>query len=205
MKNSESSKGNTRSWTAALVLALTAASQVQADPSATGPVPQTVTPAPAGATTISVQPDDAHRGVPSSAVAERLGDFVEGAGSIAFFGSLLRAASLGDLLDVGRSYTVFFPFDGAFSRMTGEQISDLIHDPESLRALVAAHIVPGRVLMTDLMRGRAVFSISGDRIESSPAARPQLNGATLIKTELVGPIVVHVIDDLLRTPTPSDA
>lgn len=205
MKNSDSSKGNTRSWTAALVLALTAASQVQAAPSATGPVPRTVTPAPAGATTESALPDGAHRGVPSNALADRLGDFVEGAGSVAFFGSLLRAASLGDLLNLGGSYTVFVPFDGAFSRMTGQQISDLIHDPKSLRSLVAAHVVPGRVLMTDLMQGRAIFSISGDRIEPSPAAKPQLNGANLIKTEQVGPVVFHVIDGLLQRPTSSDA
>ena len=189
------------SVTAALVLAFSAASQVQADPSPTDSPLRAVTPASAVAMTVSVRPDGAR----SHALAEGLADFVDGAGSTAFFGSLLRAASLGDLLDLGGTYTLFVPVDDAFSRMTGQQISDLIHDPESLRSLVAAHIVPGRVFVTDLKQGRAVFSILGDRIEPSLADRPQFSGATLIKTALAGPIVVHVIDGLLQRAKPSDA
>jgi uncharacterized surface protein with fasciclin (FAS1) repeats len=191
--------------TTALVLALSAASQAQADPLATDSLPRAVTADSSVAMTSSVRPDDVRRDVASKAFAAGLGDLVDGAGSVAFFGSLLRAASLGDLLDLGGEYTLFVPVDAAFSRMTGQQISDLIHDPESLRSLVAAHIVPERVLVTDLKHGRAVFAISGDRIEPSPAARPQLNGATLIRTALAGPIMVHIIDGLLQRPKPSDA
>jgi uncharacterized surface protein with fasciclin (FAS1) repeats len=191
--------------TAALLLAFSAASQVKADLSAPDSLPQATTPAPGVAMTVSVRPDVTRRDGPLNTFAEGLGDFVDGAGSVAFFGSLLRAASLGNLLDLGGTHTLFVPVDDAFSRMTGQQISDLIHDPGSLRSLVAAHIVPGRFRVTDLVQGTAVFSISGERIEPSPAARPQFNGATLIKTALEGPIVVHIIDGLLQSPKPSGA
>jgi uncharacterized surface protein with fasciclin (FAS1) repeats len=130
---------------------------------------------------------------------------VNGAGSIAFFSSLARAAGLGNVLDFAGAYTLFVPVDGAFSALSGQQISDLIHDPESLRSLVAAHIVRGRVLATDLTQGNAIFSISGARIEPSPAARPQVNGATLVKTVRTGPVVVHVVDGLLQGPGPNGA
>jgi uncharacterized surface protein with fasciclin (FAS1) repeats len=201
MRCSKAPTGIAHSVTAALLLVFSAASQVQADPSATDSLPQAVTPASAVAMMVSVRPDGAR----SHALAEGLADHVDGAGSIVFFGSLLRAASLGDLLDLGGTYTLFVPVDEAFSRMTGQQISDLIHNPGSLRSLVAAHIVPGRVLVTDLKHGRAVFSISGARVEPSPAARPQLNGAPRIRAALAGPIMVHIIDGLLQRPKPSDA
>ena len=205
MKHSKSSRGSSRSMAAALLLAFSAASQAQGDPLATDCVPRAVTAASNVGTTASVRSDDVRRDVSSNAFAEGLGDFVDGAGSIAFFGSLIRAASLGDLLDLRGMYTLFVPVDAAFSRMTGQQISDLIHDPESLRSLVAAHIVPGHVLVTDLKQGTAIFSISGERIESSTAAMPQVNEANLIGTTPKGSIVVHVVDGLLQRPKPSDA
>jgi len=205
MTDPKARKGMSHSVTAALLLSFAAASQVQADPPATGALPPAVVPYSAVATTSTGWPDGARPGARSHALAEGLADYVDGAGSVAFFGSLLRAISLGDLMDLGGTYTLFVPVDEAFSRMTGEQISDLIHDPRSLRSLVAAHIVAGRVLVTDLKQGRAVFSVSGERIEPSPAARPQFNRATLIKTALAGPIVVHIIDGLLQRPKPSDA
>lgn len=205
MKNCKLPTGLPHSVTAALVLAFAAASQVQAEPSATGSLSPAEIPASAFAMASSVRPDDARRGVSSAALADGLGNFVEGAGSLAFFGSLLRAASLGDLLDLGGTYTLLVPVDEAFSGLSGQQISDLIHDPRSLRSLVAGHMLPGRVLATDLKRGEGVFSISGDRIEPNLADRAQVNGATLIKTVLAGPIVVHVIDGLLQRPKPGDA
>jgi uncharacterized surface protein with fasciclin (FAS1) repeats len=205
MRDPKAAKGITHSVTAALLLSFAAASQVQAEPPVTGFLAPAAIPGSAVATTSNVRSDSARRKVPSAALAAGLGDFVDGAGSIAFFGSLLRAASLGDLLQPGETYTLFVPVDGAFAGLTGQQISDLIHDPRSLRALVAGHILPGRVLETDLKDGQAVFSISGDRIEPNLAAGPQINGATLIKTPLAGPVVIHVIDGLLHTTEPGDA
>lgn len=205
MRNSKARAGITPSATAVMILALAAGSQVQADPTATGPLSPAVVPLSAVAVTPGIRSDGTRPDARPHALAAGLGDFVDGAGSVAFFGSLVRAASLGELLDLDGTYTLFAPIDGAFSGLTGEQISNLIHDPASLRSLVAAHIVPGRVLATDLTEVDAVFSIAGDRIEPSPAARLQVNGAALIKTALVGPVVVHVIDGLLQSPTPDGA
>ena len=190
---------------AALILTLAATSPVQASLPLTSAHPAATTPSSAIAVSPTARPDGADPGAHRHAIAEGLADFVDGGGSIAFFGSLARAASLGKLLDFGGAYTLFVPVDGAFLGMTGQQISDLIHDPESLRSLVAAHIVPGRVLATDLSQGNAIFSISGARIDPSPAARSQVNGATLIRTVQMGPIVIHVVDSLLQGPRPNEA
>jgi uncharacterized surface protein with fasciclin (FAS1) repeats len=190
---------------AALMLPLAAASSVQANPPPTGAHPAAITWSSAVAPSPTARPDASDPAAQRLARAEGLPDFVNGAGSIAFFSSLARAAGLGNVLDFAGAYTLFVPVDGAFSALSGQQISDLIHDPESLRSLVAAHIVRGRVLATDLTQGNAIFSISGARIEPSPAARPQVNGATLVKTVRTGPVVVHVVDGLLQGPGPNGA
>ncbi|MCU0834670.1 MAG: fasciclin domain-containing protein [Chromatiaceae bacterium] len=189
----------------AAALALTATSPVQADPRASGALAPTATPGPRMSITSEVRPDGARPGVPSRGLLESLGHFVDGAGSVAFFNSLLRAASLGDLLDLRGTYTLFVPVDAAFSRMSGERIAELIHDSQSLRSLIAAHVVPGRVLKSDLTPGAAVRSVSGDRIEASTADGLQVNGANLITTAFLGSVVVHVVDRLLPGSAASDA
>lgn len=204
MRRSQTPSGIAHGLAAALVLALTATSPVQADPRATGAPAPTATPAPTVAIPSDVRPDGARPSVASRGLVESLGHFVAGAGSIAFFNSLLRAVSLGDLLDLRGTYTLFVPVDGAFSRMSGERIAGLIHDPQSLRSLVAAHIVPGRILEADLAQGAAVLSVSGDRIEASTADGLQVNGANLITTAVAGPVVIHVVDRLLPGPEASD-
>jgi hypothetical protein len=195
----------THAVTAALVLAFGATSHVQADPQGTVSLTPAFDPSSAVAMAPAVPDHGAHPGARPHALTEGLGDFVDGAGSIAFFGSLLRAANLGDLLDLSGVYTLLVPVDSAFSGLTGQQISDLIHDPESLRSLVTAHIVPGRVFATDLTQEGATLPISGARIDPNPAGRPQVDGMSLIRTALAGPIVVHVVDGLLQRPEPGDA
>jgi uncharacterized surface protein with fasciclin (FAS1) repeats len=140
---------------------------------------------------------DATRVVSSEVFGKRLIDVAEGSGSSEFFNSLLRAASLEQMLRVEGPYTVFVPMDDAFANMSGEKISGLIHDPEALRSLVERHVVPGRVSTTDLMSGKTVQSLAGSAVEPSVGADLQVNEATVVATDVAENGVVHYIDRLL--------
>jgi uncharacterized surface protein with fasciclin (FAS1) repeats len=140
---------------------------------------------------------DSKRNAPLKPAGTSVVELTDKVGTLAFFGSLLRAADLGELLQVKGPYTVFMPMDEAFRDMPGEELSRLVNDPESLRALLKAHIVPGRVWATDLMSERALISLDGARIEALAGADLRVNGATVLATEVVDEGVVHYVDRLL--------
>jgi len=139
---------------------------------------------------------DNTRNLPATGTGKQLLDIASGAGSLEVFGRVIQAASDAGLLQVEGPFTLFMPVDAAFSSMTGEQISALFNDSDSLRSLIETYIVPRHVSATDLMAGAKVVSLGGDEIATRVGSEIQVNEANVIATEVAQNGVIHYGDRL---------
>jgi uncharacterized surface protein with fasciclin (FAS1) repeats len=63
---------------------------------------------------------------------------------------LLRKADLKELRDAKASYTLLAPTNAAFAKYPPKYFTNLTNDPEKLRQLLLAHLLPGKVLFKAL-------------------------------------------------------
>ncbi len=140
---------------------------------------------------------DTTRNLPQNGTGQQLLDIAASTGSLDVFGRVIQAANDADLLRVDGPFTLFMPVDEAFSSMTGEQLSSLLSDSDSLRSFVETYIVPGHVSATDLMTNKTVVSLAGDEIATSVGSEIQVNDANVIATEVAQNGVIHYVDRLL--------
>jgi len=140
---------------------------------------------------------DTTRNLPEGATGKQLLDIAASAGSLDVFGSVIQAAGDAGLLDANGPITLFMPVDEAFSSMTGEQLSALLNDSDSLQSFVKTYIVPGHLSATDLMSDIKVVSLAGDEIATRVGSEIQVNDANVIATEVAQDGVVHYVDRLL--------
>ena len=103
------------------------------------------------------------------AMAEGEADIVDTAVAAGSFTTLVAAVQAADLVDTLKGegpFTVFAPTDDAFAAlladlgMTAEQLlaSDILTD------VLLYHVVPGKVMSTDLVDGATVATVGGSEI-----------------------------------------
>ena len=73
----------------------------------------------------------------------------------------------------------------------------MLNDPQRVKNLAQAHVVPGRVSATDLLNNAQLRSISGHQITAQVGSALTVNGASVIGSELAENGVVHYVDRLL--------
>lgn len=144
-----------------------------------------------------MQQNEAARDAITNVEGKRLADVAAGAGSLDFFGSVLDAADVGDLLRGQEQYTVFIPVNEAFSALGGEQLSSVLNNTDEVQRLAKAHVVSGRISTVDLMSEQRLRSINGHEITSQVGAELRVNGASIIGTEVAENGIVHYVDGLL--------
>ena len=131
-------------------------------------------------------------------------DIVETAVSAGSFKTLtaaLRAAGLVDTLKGAGPFTVFAPTDAAFAKLPAGTVESLMK-PENkarLTAILTYHVVPGRVLASQVTGMSSAATVNGQPITiASDGGTPTVGGAGLIKTDvLCSNGVIHVIDTVL--------
>ena len=132
-------------------------------------------------------------------------DIVDTAVHAEIFGTLAAALSAANLIDVLKGngpFTVFAPSDEAFSKLPGGTVENLLK-PENMDQLVAVltyHVVPGKVLSTDIMRGsNSVATVQGSSVtimKSYDAVK--INQATVVMADVEATNgVIHIIDEVL--------
>ena len=169
------------------------------DPGTTAPLPGTEVPTtpPPGAGTEPTQP---------SAETEKQ-DIIGIASSNPSFSVLtqaLQAAGLVDTLKGNGPFTVFAPSDAAFAKLPQDAVQDLLkpENKEVLVKILTYHVVPGKVLSTDLESGE-VKSVEGGPIsvKVDPATGVQVNDATVVQPDIKATNgVIHVIDNVILPP-----
>ena len=140
-----------------------------------------------------------------AAAADHKMDIVDTAVNAEIFGTLAAALSAANLIDVLKGdgpFTVFAPSDEAFSKLPGGTVENLLK-PENMDQLVAVltyHVVPGKILSTDIMMGsNSVTTVQGSSVtivKSYDAVK--INQATVVVADVEATNgVIHIIDEVI--------
>ncbi len=118
--------------------------------------------------------------------------------------ALIDAAGYQDLIGGRNDFTIFAPNDAAFDSLPGGTLESLLkpENKEKARAILAQHIVMGRVSTGDAMNAGSMKALNGGNLKFDIAQGLfQVNGATVISTDLKRDNgVIHVIDRVLLPP-----
>ncbi|MBD2594426.1 fasciclin domain-containing protein [Nostoc spongiaeforme FACHB-130] len=116
----------------------------------------------------------------------------------------LKAAGLIDTLQGAGPFTIFAPTDAAFAKLPQDALNDLLkpENKEVLVKILTYHVVPGKVLSSDLKSGQ-VTSLQGDPI----AVKVDENGVVVNDGKVTQPDiqgsngVIHAIDNVILPPS----
>merc|ERR1719331_3187604 len=126
------------------------------------------------------------------------------------FSTLVAALTAADLVDVlsgDGPFTVFAPTNAAFDKLPPGTVESLLQ-PENKQALIdilTYHVVPGKILSTDLSDGQEATTLQGDVVVVTIAdGTVKINEATVATPDVEASNgVIHIIDEVLL-PTSND-
>ncbi len=131
-------------------------------------------------------------------------DIVDLAVATEFLSTLVAAVQAGDLVDVLKGdgpFTVFAPTNDAFAKLPAGTVENLLK-PENKAQLVAVltyHVVPGKVMSSDLKNGQKAKTVQGSEITVTLAdGKAMIDNATVTAADIEASNgVVHVIDTVI--------
>ncbi len=134
-------------------------------------------------------------------------DIVELAASTDFLSTLVAAVKAGDLVDVLKGdgpFTVFAPTNEAFAKLPAGTVENLLkpENKEKLIAVLTYHVVPGKILSSDLKNGQKAKTVEGSEITVTlKDGKAMINNATVTSADIMADNgVVHVIDTVILPP-----
>jgi uncharacterized surface protein with fasciclin (FAS1) repeats len=151
---------------------------------------------------VNAKPTDPFAGydstrTPGYGADKTLADITGGAAIFSQLQAAIQAAGTAGLLAGEGPYTIFAPSNDAFAQVPQEQLNALLSDPEGLRKLVSAHIVPGRLSATDLIQGRSAPSLAGQTVPIQVEGNLKVGDANVTQTIVAKNGIVHVIDRVM--------
>lgn len=140
----------------------------------------------------------------SSTQSKTLLALAESNASFSTLTKALKAAGLTEKLQGKDNITIFAPTDAAFSKLPQDAVRDLLlpENKEVLVKILTYHVVPGKVLSSDLKSGE-VKSIEGGAInvKVDPATGVKVNEASVTQPDITGSNgVIHAIDQVILPP-----
>ncbi|MEH2150377.1 fasciclin domain-containing protein [Nostoc sp.] len=116
----------------------------------------------------------------------------------------LKAAGLTGALQGKDNLTIFAPTDAAFAKLPPDALQELLKpdNKEVLLKILTYHVVPGKVLSSDLKSGE-VKSLEGGTInvKVDPATGVTVNDAKVTQADITGTNgVIHAIDQVILPP-----
>ena len=130
-------------------------------------------------------------------------DTAIGAGSFATLVAAVEAAGLVETLKGPGPFTVFAPTDAAFAALPAGTVEDLLkpENKDKLAAILTYHVVPGKVMSTDLTEGMKAATVQGAEVTITLEGGPKVNGATISGPDVEASNgVIHVIDAVILPP-----
>lgn len=148
-------------------------------------------------------------------------DLIEAAadtGHLAMFLQSLRAAGMVETLKGEGPFTLFAPDDNnAFIEIEDGGFAEFLIDRPRLISTLAYHLIPGKVMSSDITEARLVTTLQGSQIMISPKegggvelfghyrGGPTANAARVISADIVASNgVIHLIDHIVRPPRPGE-
>jgi len=117
------------------------------------------------------------------------------------FKILITAVQVAELIDVLSSsgpFTAFAPSDEAFLMLPPGTVDKLVNRKQDLIAFVTYHIVPGKIMIADLMRMTSAQTVQGGTLKIAVRDGVKVNDATVIHADVQCTNgVIHVIDSVL--------
>lgn len=143
-------------------------------------------------------------GAPADAPARATADIVDTAVSAGQFQTLaaaLQAAGLVETLKGEGPFTVFAPTDEAFASLPAGTVESLLK-PENRDQLVAVltyHVVPGRVMASDVASLDTAPTVNGDSLDiRTSGGNVSIDSARVVQADIAASNgVIHVIDKVL--------
>ena len=124
------------------------------------------------------------------------------AGSFNTLVAAVQAAGLVDTLKGEGPFTVFAPTDAAFAALPEGTVESLLADPEALAGILTYHVVPGKVMSTDLSDGMTAATVNGADITIQTEGGVMINDASVSTADVVASNgVIHVIDKVILPPS----
>jgi uncharacterized surface protein with fasciclin (FAS1) repeats len=138
----------------------------------------------------------------SAKQAANNGDIVATASSAGSFNTLVaavQAAGLVETLQADGPYTVFAPTDEAFAKLPEGTVESLLANPDQLREVLLYHVVPGRVMASDVVSLDSAKTVQGSEIDIMLAdGGVRINDANVTATDIeTSNGVIHVIDTVI--------
>jgi uncharacterized surface protein with fasciclin (FAS1) repeats len=139
---------------------------------------------------------------PSPSMAQKdIVDTAVEAGSFKTLVTAVQAAGLEETLRGAGPYTVFAPTDDAFAAVPKKTLDALLADPKgALTDVLTYHVVPGKVMSTDLSDGMMVDTVNGAQLKVTVKddGTVMINDATVTTADIeTSNGVIHVIDTVL--------
>lgn len=139
-----------------------------------------------------------------SSVAALASDIVDTAVSAGKFQTLVtavKAAGLVDTLKGDGPFTVFAPTDEAFAKLPAGTVDDLLkpENKEKLVAVLTYHVVPGKIMSSDIAGKTAeVETVQGSKLSVNATKGVKVDEANVTSADIeTSNGVIHVIDTVV--------
>jgi uncharacterized surface protein with fasciclin (FAS1) repeats len=129
--------------------------------------------------------------------AKDIVDTAVAAGNFKTLAAALKAADLVPTLKGKGPFTVFAPTDEAFAKIPKADLDALLKDKAKLKAVLTYHVVPGKVMSTDLKAGN-VKTVQGSDVMVTTTGGAMVNNAKVVAADVAADNgVIHAIDTVL--------
>ena len=138
--------------------------------------------------------------LPAFAADKDIVDTAIEAGSFTTLVAAVEAAGLADTLKSEGPFTVFAPTDDAFAALPDGTVEDLLkpENKDKLTAILTYHVVPGKVMSTDLSNGMKAATVQGEEVTITTADGVKVDDANVASADIEASNgVIHVIDAVL--------
>ena len=125
------------------------------------------------------------------------------AGSFKTLVTAVKAAGLVETLSGDGPFTVFAPTDEAFAKLPKGTVEGLLEDIPKLTAILTYHVVPGKVMATDVVKLKTAKTVQGQEIKIDASKwhlhkYVKVNDANIVKADIITSNgVIHVIDKVI--------
>ena len=141
--------------------------------------------------------------IPAFAQDMDIVDTAVGAGTFNTLAAALTAAGLVETLKGEGPFTVFAPTDEAFAALPAGTVESLLlpENKDQLVAILTYHVVPGKVMSTDLTEGMMAATVNGAEVTITLDGGAKVNGANITTADIAATNgVIHVIDAVIMPP-----
>ncbi|MDH3579182.1 MAG: fasciclin domain-containing protein [Hyphomicrobiales bacterium] len=128
-------------------------------------------------------------------------DTAVSAGNFNTLVTAVKAAGLADTLTGKGPFTVFAPTDAAFAKLPKGTVEDLLkpENKEKLVAILTYHVVPGKIMSTDIAGKKTdVKTVQGGMLSVDATSGVMVDNAKVVTADVKASNgVIHIIDTVV--------